>query len=264
MQPALSVAIATHGDAGGEKVAQMHLPQLPSVEYVVSWQAHNHQPWPQELTSRRDMVLTRCELTGLGNNRRNAQVHSTGKVILVADNDLQYTPQQLQSVIETFETHPQVQVASFKFRGAGNKWYPEGECDLKQLPKGWSQSAIEIAYRNGIAGLEFDGRFGLGAKHLGGAEDDMFMLRARKMGLNCRFFHIEITIHPDLSSGQRTGPLPAKLLRSSGAYFTKEYPWSFPPRLILKAWRLQTQGRGSFFRSLFHLTWGAIYGLTLR
>ena len=106
-RPALSVTVSTIGRDGIERCALMQLPAVDGVEYVISWQKADDQAIPAALV-RDDIRVTTTPSIGLSNNRNNAIARSRGDVILIADDDVDYTETQLRSVIDIFRRHPDI------------------------------------------------------------------------------------------------------------------------------------------------------------
>lgn len=261
----LDVLIATHQPTGLERVAAMALPRTDGVSYIVSWQQHGNAPVPQSLACRDDITVLRFDGIGLSANRNNAIDHARADVYLIADNDLTYTVAQLQAVRTVFAENPDVDYASFRYEGTA-KYYPPSECSLTAaVPKGFYQSSIEIAVRRNArtAALRFNTMFGLGAGYLQAAEDEVFLLTARRMGLNCRYFPITITRHEGLSTGQCPVSTPG-VLRAVGAYLRLAYPATFIPRILLKACRLAAARRASMAQALTQMCRGAVYARKIR
>ena len=113
----LDLIIATHSAAGIERVAAMVLPPVEGVRYVVSWQNSGDTALPDAL-KRDDIEVHRTDTVGLSSNRNNALDYSTGDIRLIVDDDLVFTAGQLRSVISTFESHPELDVALFRYDGS--------------------------------------------------------------------------------------------------------------------------------------------------
>lgn len=262
----LDVLIATHTPSGLQRVEAMQLPHLDGVRYIVSWQQHGDAPVPESLADRPDMTVLRLGQNGLSHNRNNAIEASTADIYLIADDDLRYTPAQIEAVRRVFEENPDLDYASFMYvghDGTSPKTYPSEECDLtKGLPKGFYQTSFEIAVRpRGLAAkLRFPAAFGLGSPWLHAAEEEMFLLTARKLDLNCRFFPIVITTHSGPTTGRAVISDPL-VIRAWGAYLYFAYPLTYPARLWLKARRLSAAGQAPFFNALKELTHGAAIGM---
>ncbi len=258
----LDVLIATHRPEGIKRVVDMDLPRVDGVGYIVSWQDHRGVLVPQELARRDDIEIVRFEGCGVSCNRNNALEHSTADICLMADDDLVYTVSGLEAVKATFERNPEVEMASFMYEGADNKVYPDKECDLAVLPKGFYQTTFEIAVRrDSRAGdLRFDEDFGPGSAKLHAAEDEMFLLHARRLGVKVRFFPVIITRHDGLTTGSRKIDNPY-VLWATGAYILRGWPLTSFLRIPVKAFRLASSGQCSFFGSLLSLSAGAVYAL---
>lgn len=256
----LDVLIATHTPEGILRVADMNLPVVEGVRYIVSWQDHREAEIPPALDARNDVTVDRFGQRGVSFNRNNAIELSTADVYLVADDDLRYTPSQLEAVRQVFENNPDLDYASFMYEGTG-KIYPSEECRLgRRLPKGFYQTSFEVAVRRRgrAALLRFHPAFGPGSISLHAAEDEMFLLTARRMKLNCRFFPIVITRHEGMTTGQREITEPG-VLRAFGAFIYYCYPLTFIPRIPLKAWRLSKSGQSRFLPALRDMLCGVAF-----
>lgn len=260
----LDVLIATYMPEGIERVARMDMPSVEGVRYIVSWQNHCGAAVPHNLDVRSDVEIHRYERSGVSNNRNNAMAHSSADIMLMADDDLSYTPDGLMTVIRTFKNNPQVEMASFMYDGDGPKCYPEEECDLtRRLPKGFFQTTFEIAVRrDSPAGeLRFSPMFGPGAAHFSVGEDEIFLLTARKSGVNVRFFPCTITTHNGLTTGFRKISDPAAFA-GFGAIIALQYPLTFLLRIPLKSYRLWRGGQAGPVKSFVGMMRGAFKILT--
>lgn len=256
-RPRLSVLIATCRPDGIERVVAMDLPEVAGVHYWVSWQMHENLPVPESLASRKDVTVLRADSIGSSNNRNNLLEQASGEIFLIADDDLRYTPDQLSSIIKTFDDNPEVDYASFMYTGADAKSYPPVSCSLRPIPKYFSQTCFEVAIRcnEETAKLRFNTYFGIAAPTLCAAEDEIFLLQAVRSGLNCRFFPIVITHHAGLTTGKRR-ITDYGVLKASGAVIFIQYPFTAVLRVPLKAWRLSKSGQAPFCKSLWYLCKG--------
>lgn len=256
--PRLDVNIATHGPGGLDAVAAMGLPEVAGVRYVVSWQIpaeYVSGSFPGEIARRPDIVICRVNCRGVTGNRNNALAHSVAPVVLIADNDLKYTEQNLKAVIEVFDSNPGIDLAVFRYDGDPRP-FPECEMDIgRKMPKGFHVASMQMAFRREAverAGLRFDERFGPGAERLKGCDDDVFFLDARKAGLVIRYFPVTVTAHPGPSSGYQ--PITnTGFLEGMGAYHRLEWPVTSPLRIMLKAWRMYRSGQSPLLTSLRYL-----------
>lgn len=253
----LQLAIATN------RIDSLRLPPVvPGVGIVIAWQNHNGRPVPAGCL-RNDVTVVRCDRPGLSNNRNLALDHCSAPVVLIADDDLLYTPSQLKDIIEAFNMRPSMELAVFKVRFPYSKSYPAEECVLRNpLPRGFSVTSMEIAFRNPLpVPLSFHPALGLGSTELPAdsslecGEEELFLHMAIRAGLHCRFIPIEICTHPQLTTGQKP-PTPG-VLRGMGAVIRIMWPSTWPLRLVLKAVRLSNSHSAFFFRTLYHLFRGS-------
>lgn len=255
---ALDLAVATHRPEGIKRVARMVLAPMEGVRYVVSWQAHENAPIPDELM-RSDIEIHRFDLMGQSLNRNNAIEHCKADIILHSDDDLIYTPERFRRVVSVFEENPDLDVATFQSKQGIGKSYPETMTKLdRELPKNYSVGAVEIAFRRSTAGeLRCCPEFGLGSPRLHGGEDEMFLMSAIRRGLDCRFFPITICEHPGVSTGTKAH-FSDENLQASGCVISMTYPSTAILRIPLKAWRVYRAGRASLPRALYCLSRGAL------
>lgn len=261
----LDVAIATWQPDAIGRIAAMKLPRVEGVRYVVSWQAHGDCPVTEPIERRDDITVVRFDGVGVSANRNNALDHCTADIILIADDDLTFTPEGLRGVIDTFKENPSVEVGLFRYATPRSKVYPDGECDLSlPLPRGYSVAAIEIAVRrDSRAGtLRFNTLFGPGAGMTRG-EDEIFLLTALRRGLRCRFFPLTVATHPHESTGDRRVSSVAAL-RAIGCIIALYYRVSWPLRLVVKARRLAPDSPLGFPTILSNLFYGALKSLTIK
>lgn len=240
---------------GIRRVENMNLPRVPGVRYVVSWQLAGPDPLiPDSLRNRDDVSVCFTDEPGVGANRANACRNCQADIILNSDDDLIYTPEQLQAVIDTFNANPDVDLASFRYTGSP-KNYPAQECDLHlPLPKGFYATTFEMAFRRRSLNLiQFDPRFG--APLFISGEDEKFLFDAIKAGLHCRFFPVTICAHLHSTTGER--PMPPGVALACGKLIRIQFPVSWVLRIPLKAWRNKKKG-GSFLPTLRHLYRGAL------
>ena len=256
--PYMTIAIVTHRPEGIGRVADMQLPRIEGVEYVVSWQSHGDAPVPPTLLSRTDIRICRFDRQGVSANRNNSISHARGEIVLIGDDDLIYYPDSLRQVMDIFRADPTLHYASFRYEGTDNKVYPPVSVSINPRPKNFHQTTFEVAFRRcpATAPLIFNEQFGPGICRFSAGEDSIFAMTARNLGLNCRFFPITICSHPGLTTGFRAVTDPG-VTRTKGAAIALEHPLTLPLRLPLAAWRDSRSGRSPFFRSLRNLVSGA-------
>lgn len=233
----LDLALITCGKDGMKHIEAMQLPTIDNVRYVISWQNHDDAAVPDSLI-RPDITVTLTQSRGAAANRNNAIDHCTADIILFSDDDLKYTARQIESVIATFEQHPEVDLATFEATHPCGPQYPKSIRRLGDpLPHGYWISAYQIAYRRkAIGDLRCHPDFGAGSPRFTGADDELFLLSAIRRGYNCTFFPINICTHPELSTGTTKRLSPGNL-RAIGCYIAIAYPWTACLRIPLKAFR---------------------------
>lgn len=256
----LEVLICTYGNEGISRVANMNLPQVEGVKYLVSWQTDEFNLLLPDELHRKDIRISTTNSKGLSVNRNHSIAKATGDICLIADDDLLYTGEQLKIIIDTFEKNPLIDIALFRHSGNNNKQYPDYEFDLNsKMPKGYYITSFEIAFRRKSipSSLRFDTHFGVGTSMPAG-EEALFIHYAIKRGLKCRFFPKTIVSHKDLSTGARI-PTPG-VLQANGAVIAATYGLLGVFRLPIIAWRLSRQGRTKIIPAVQHLFKGYIYG----
>lgn len=255
----LDLAMITHRPEGIRRLAGNLLPPLHGVRYVVSWQEHGDAPLPGEIACRADVEVHRLDKSGLSNNRNNAIAHCSADIVLFADDDIAYTGEGLQAVVDAFRRNPGVDVATFRSVHGDASRFPACETVLeRRLPKGYYVASIEIAFRRATAGtLRCCPELGLGAPRLRAGEDEMFLMSAIRRGLHCRFFPSTICAHYGESTGTGAS-LSDGTLEGLGCLIALTHPLTAALRVPLKAWRVSRAGAASLPRSLCRLTLGAL------
>lgn len=265
--PSLTVAISTLGARGIERVARMNLPQLPDVEYVVSWQRSDGISLSKQLACRPDIRVIRTDSVGLSNNRNASFAAARGEVILIADDDLTYTPAQLQAVIDTFRANQAIDFATFRYDKPRYKVYPPEVTPYSRIPAGFHPVSFEIAFRRymvrGPMALSFNSLLGIGAPYLTCGEEDLFISQAISRGYRGAYFPITITTHHGTPTGARPVTDPG-VLRAQGALIALRRPRLWPAAVAVNSLRTARCGRAPFFRALLLMAQGAVYFLHRR
>ena len=251
----LDVLIATHGPSGLERVAEMALPEVACVGYVVTWQLSAKDSAIPAALMRRDVEIHKVDSVGSSSNHNDGIALSKAPYCLFADNDLDYTAEGLTAVMDSFRSHPDVDIATFRHDGEPVS-YPAEEIDFTdRMPKGYSVATYEIAARReAIKDIRFDPNFGVAAP-LAAIEDGLFIHDCRRAGLRCRFFPVTIVTHKGISTGYRK-ITDCRVAMAEGAYIRIAYGWKGYPRVPLFAWRAWRSGRMSLVWGIYHLTRG--------
>ena len=233
----LQVLICTFGADGIERVASSAHPLLTGVEYIVSWHHAGTTPLPESLR-RPDFKVYATDSTGLARNRNHALSKATAPLLLLSDDDVAYTAEGLQRVIDAFDSHPDCELLTFRYESvSGSKHYPDSPFRLDNPPKGYFASSIEIAFRRREAGkiIWFNEHFGIGADFPSG-EEDIFIRDCLDAGLRGMFVPATVARHDDATTSGRNLMLPSRPL-TKGAVFLRLHPRTWIARMMAHALR---------------------------
>ena len=253
----LEILISTL-DEGINNIPAMLLEPCDGIGYLVSWQHSDGVTiaMPEQL-KRYDVKVYDLAGRGLSRNRNNCLRHASADLCLIADDDCQYAPEQLQAVIDTFEQHPEVDIAAFKYTSKNHgKKYPTQSVDLATPPKGYYVSSIEIAFkRESLQGkLWFNELFGIGAP-LSCGEEEVLVLSSIKHGLKCQFFPIDIVRHDNITN-TFTNIGKSSMLMARGAFTYLAHPKSFMARILLNSYRLKKKYGVAFWHGVKNMLAG--------
>lgn len=252
----LDVLIASYGPEGLERLAAIGLPKISGVRWLISSQfpEGNFPEIPPQLV-RDDILVEFSTSVGLSVNRNLLLDRAGAELCLLADDDLVYSPKGIESIIRTFDLHPDLDIAAFMYNTVPDvcrsdpgkvsdfiplteKQYPSSEFPLNNPPKGFYITTFELAFRLQSvrrSGIRFNENFGVKALYPCG-EDSLFLDDSMRAGLRGRFFPITIITHLGASTGiRRLGD--ADILRAQGLLIPRLAPKPWLPRVLLKAWR---------------------------
>lgn len=251
----LDIAIPTYLSTGPYTFLEQNQPQVPGVRYVLSWQEHDNQPIPYELSKRDDVIVVRCQEHGLSANRNNALRHCTADIILMGDDDVAYDAAGLTAVMEIFANRCDMQVA-FLRNVPHEKVYPAYELQIgRRLPKGYYVGTPEIAVRRDVC-HEFDSNFGPGAPTFTAGEDSKWAIDALRNCLVCRMIPITVGYHKAATLGNRP-IVDMGVLKAEGQLIKIDHRWLWPIRIVLKAIRLAKRNQTDFATAIKNLILGA-------
>lgn len=246
----LQVYLCTFGRAGMDRMAKKLHPRHPGVEYVISRQLREEdsedEVWP-EIEAREDYRVINSRTKGIAVNRNIALRDATAPIALITDDDIQFHPHGLDTIIADFEARPEADVISFKFTSdAFQKPYPDYEFNLKHMPRFFYVSAMEIAMRPDRVRrrVQYNESFGFNTDFYGG-EDDIFSIDCVQAGLVWLFVPHTVMHHPGLSTGTKPDPEYA-LVETRGAVFGHVHPHTWPLRLVWRAY--WDTGKGTKYR----------------
>lgn len=260
----VDVLISTMGVDGIRRVAKMNKPSLIGLRYIVSWQKSEGVEIPSELNERDDVTIVRNPGIGLCQNRNYAFKHSSGDIMLIADDDLDYDAEALEQMRKSFEENPTVGIGLFRYKnqkGGSEKKYPDSITEITGCyPKGYYVTSFEIAIRRGKKSLDlsFCEEMGIGAPVLKCGEEELFIYEARKAGLKVVLFPYTLCIHAGETTGVRS-VTDLGVYRGIGAGTALLYPFSFLLRFILVAYRGQKRGKMKFLPAIVNFIYGAFY-----
>ena len=252
----LSVLISTINDRI-QSVPKMLLPRHEDICYLVSYQYTLPEfldEIPAELTTREDVMVLPHPTMGLSVNRNNSLRNCRTELALLADDDTVFSLERLEKIIETFDAHPEVQIACFqavKADGSPLKNYVDYEFNYEDRPRGTYFSSCEIAMRTDVQLPEFDVRFGLGSEYLSCGEEEIFIHQANKNGLTVRYFPYPIC---ELLVGETTGQrfqLDTRVRRSKGAVLCVMHGFVGGFLRIVKTAMMQKNHRWRAFRDMW-------------
>lgn len=236
----LQVLICTYGREGLQRIAAASHPRVAGVEYIVCIQENpikDEYPAPKKL-ERPDFKHFSTLTKGLAVNRNIALSRATAPLLLISDDDADYTPEGLNTVIDAFRDNPQADIIAFEYTSSSlQKHYPTASFSLAHPPKGYFISSIEIAMRRkAVQGnIWFNENFGVGATFPSG-EEDIFLQDCLDNGLNGIFIPQIIVRHDGTTTSERNLMLPSRP-QTKGAVFLRLHPKDWPLRMITHAIR---------------------------
>lgn len=244
----LQVLICSYGEAGIHRIAAGEHPAVEGVEYLVSWQTDTEVPIPAEL-ERPDFRVFIHRDKGLSRNRNHALGHSSAPLLLLADDDLHYTREGLLAVINAFKKYPEADLLTFRHSSdAGQQLYPEADCPLAEVPRGYFPISFEIAFRREkvVGRFSFNPHFGVGSAIFGSGEEDMFYHSMLRSGLCGRFVASTICFHPGPTTAFRSDP--DAMTEDKGGVFLYLHPIAWPAYMLSHALRAPRGKRLSYCR----------------
>ena len=182
------------------RVQDVLLPPQEGVRYVVSYQYTDDRYLdliPQVLLTRDDVAVYKYKGHGLSANRNLALDKATADIVMFADDDARLIAETPQRVTRPFEADEELDVAFFMastYTGKPLKTYPGEPFQMLAMPKEYTVSALEMAFRrNKVQGqLRFDERFGLGTKFLTCGEEEVWLEDALRARLKICYFPVKI------------------------------------------------------------------------
>ena len=189
------------------RVAQLLLPPMKEVSYMVSCQGGEPQEDENAPFGREDVVLLTMPERGLSKNRNKTFLSSTGDLLLLCDDDEVLNEETVRGIISDFEQHPEWDIIQYEAEGLG-KHYPSEYV-----------SSVELALRRWVAdSVRFNERFGLGSPELASGEEEVFLHDARGAGATLGYLPKVVCRVEGESTGKRF-LADGRVQRSKGAVF---------------------------------------------
>ena len=135
------------------RIDDLLLPQRKGVRYIVSYQYTDERYLelvPAALSSRVDVLVSAYKGQGLSSNRNHALELAKADLVMFADDDARLTTEAVDSILNTFEQRPQLDVAFYRastYTGKLLKKYPEVEREITSIPDDYTISTIEMVCR---------------------------------------------------------------------------------------------------------------------
>ncbi len=241
----LQVLVCTLGRSGIERVMRSQHPETAGVEYLIAWQQPDEEiDVPEELL-RDDIHVFITRTCGISRNRNYAISCATAPLCLMSDDDVDFTAEELQLLIRTFESNPLVELMTIKYRSHPNytKNYPSFSFDLRKPPRGYYVTAFEIAFRREavIGRVKFCENISLGTPVLRCGEEDVFIKDVLDANIKSYFFPITVGTHAHSTTAERDASAPYFLM-TKGAVFSYIHHRTWLFRLIVNAWRARKRG----------------------
>lgn len=241
----LDILISTIGTEGIRRIASKCHPKIEGVRYIVSWQQPDCDTHVPAELQREDFIVSVIKSTGLSANRNHAIEIASAPYLLLSDDDVEYSEAYIENILRALRENKEYDIIAFRYDSLNsNRVYPEFSFNLKNPPKGYFISSIEIALkRESIidSGVRFDTSFGLGAEFPAG-EETLFINRLLKKGLKGIYLPVSCCRHDNISTGEK--PLTPEYIRAKGALFRRIYPCSWFPRMLAHSIRHKSESSG--------------------
>lgn len=236
----MQVLICTYGEDGISRVAAIDHPRVVGVTWLVSWQVSDNVPVPDVLV-RSDFKIVRSNSKGLSRNRNIALQNATDDIVLISDDDIVYTSEQLKRIIQIFEFNPTLDIVTFQHLPAMAQYakiYPECCFDLNHKKKGYYLTSFELAFRlksQQRVNVWFDERFGIGGSLFSTEEEGLFLHELLSKGLKGKFFAENLCKHIGGPTSANKPELQLKRIEANAAYHKIVHPATSLLRMILYA-----------------------------
>jgi glycosyltransferase involved in cell wall biosynthesis len=224
--PILEIAISTLGLNGLERIAATEHPAVEGVIYSVACQLPEGDMVIPKGLQRPDFKVRFYREKGLSRNRNRSLQAAIGEWILIADDDLSYSREDLINLSTALKQEHSTDIFLIRYHGSENhgKIYPEHRCCLSRMPKGYFVSSIEMLMRRTSVQerVWFNENFGLGSPHLLSGEEDIFIESCVRRGLMVEALPMYIGNHPHDTTSEKNLRNPV-IYEAKGAVFRYKY-----------------------------------------
>jgi glycosyltransferase involved in cell wall biosynthesis len=223
-------------DAGIRQVEKILLEPRPDLKYIISHQFTEsiYRPIPDAL-KRNDIAISQIEGRGLSRNRNKALSLADGDIGVLADDDVIYRNEYINTVLTAYRADPDLGAACFKIATpAGEPEYKDyyTESYLLNEKSHHYLSTLEITFnlkKIRDNNIRFDERFGMGSELNIFGEEAVFIFDCIKKGLKVRYLPEYIVEHKSTSTIKSLEKYSVTNNIFKGAYDARRYGWlAFP------------------------------------
>lgn len=241
----VQILISTFGKDGLERITSQNYPETDNISYLISWQNSQGLEVPEWLRERKDMTIIRESSTGLCNNRNAALRKAQGPWVVIADDDLHYTPEQLMNLLKALKENQEADFLAFRYRNENfPKAYPEYSFEIGREPKNYFTSSVELAMnlrqlrekRFREDGEWFNPAFGINGTIFSSGEEDILIAEFLKKGFQGKYIPKYITTHSSPTTSEKAEDT-REFIETKGAVMLYVKPHSWPLRMLTHAWR---------------------------
>ena len=225
----VDILICTYNE-GIQNIPKILLTPIDNLFYKISFQItdESYNKIPEVLLNRSDVYVSVIYSKGLSNNRNNAISISSSDICFVADDDVNYTQEYIETVARVFEQDESLDVF------VGRIQTPVGDSEYKKYKTNSFKvsyrnisriSSVEVAFRREAImenGIFFDSDFGLGGNFFAQGEEGIFLGDCLRKGLVIRYYPYYIVEHPFVSSGKKVD-YDERYIMYWGAYCKRAY-----------------------------------------
>lgn len=233
----LEICISTYG----ERVNRLaNLPTFPNCRYLIIHQAYNQTKLTNcliERFSKGDISLIKSDTFGLAKSRNEAVKHSTGKLLLISDDDVLYSSDLVHKIIsskEKFDFDIALFKASISNDDSDFRVYPNQTKKLGRVDCLHACSIEMVLDRRIIEHNQelFNINFGIGSEFVCGEESILLFDMFRKKR-NLYFINEYIVSHPKESTATRSINVD-EVLKAKGAVYRYGFGYFVGFILILR------------------------------